>query len=237
MTASPKASILVVDDNPDNRDLLVRNIQRLKHSAVTAANGEEALHLLKTRPVDLVLLDIMMPGMSGFDVLEHMKRDPQLQFLPVVVVSALNEIASVGRCLELGADDYLVKPINSQLLKARIINCLDKKRHRDSEQAHHEELARSKAKLESLYAQLEKSRDDLVSILNQLEIGTVLIDAEGHIDFISEVASTIFNQPAETARGQAWEKVFGLSKAGETTLHTLLTRPLHERVKTQIHID
>lgn len=237
MTTSPKASILVVDDNPDNRDLLVRHIERQKHSAVTAKNGEEALQLLKAQPFDLVLLDIMMPGMSGFDVLEHMKRDTQLQTLPVVVVSALNELESVGRCIELGADDYLVKPINAKLLKARITNCVDKKRLRDLEQAHHEELARSKTQLEDLYAQLEKGRDDLASILNQLEIGTILIDAKGHIDFISKVASNIFNQPAEKVRGHKWEKVFDLPKAEESSLQTLLNTPAQDRSKIQIHID
>jgi len=237
MNTSPKASILVVDDNPDNRDLLVRHIERQKYSAVTAENGEEALQLLKAQPFDLVLLDIMMPGMSGFDVLEHMKHDPHLQTLPVVAVSALNELESVGKCIELGADDYLVKPINSKLLKARITNCIDKKRLRDLEQAHHEELARSKTQLEDLYARLEKSRDDLASILNQLEIGTILIDAKGNIDFISEVASSIFNQPAEDVRGQAWENVFALPKTEESTLQAMLERTVHERSKIQTHVD
>ena len=127
MTSSQKASILVVDDNPDNRDLLVRLIQRQQHSAVTAENGQEALELLNTQPFDLVLLDIMMPGISGFEVLERIKHNHQLQSVPVVVVSALNELDSVEKCIELGAEDYLVKPINSKLLKARITNCIDKK--------------------------------------------------------------------------------------------------------------
>ncbi len=237
MTTEPKASILIVDDNPDNRDLLVRHIQRQQHSAVTAENGEKALQLLNEQPFDLVLLDIMMPGMSGFEVLEHMKRDPQLETLPVVVVSALSEFDNVEKCLLLGADDYLVKPINAKLLKARITNCLDKKRHRDLEQAHHEELARSKTQLEDLYAQLEKSRDDLVSILNQLEIGTILIDAKGHIDFISDVAAKIFNQPMKDVRGQTWEKVFGLPEAEQSTLQAMLNRPSHERSKIPTHVD
>ena len=237
MNTEPKASILVVDDNPDNRDLLVRHIQRQKHAAVTAENGEEALRLLKGQPFDLVLLDIMMPGMSGFDVLEHMKRDPQLETLPVVVVSALSELDNVEKCLLLGADDYLVKPINAKLLKARITNCLDKKRHRDVEQAHHEELAQSKTQLEALYGQLERSRDDLASILNQLEIGTILLDAKGHIDFISEVAAHIVNQPPKDVCGQAWEKIFRLPEAEESTLQAMLNRPSHERSKIQIHVD
>ncbi|NKB80725.1 MAG: response regulator [Nitrospirales bacterium] len=133
MTSSQKASILVVDDNPDNRDLLVRHIQRQQHSAVTAENGQEALQLLNAQSFDLVLLDIMMPGMNGFEVLEHIKHNHQLQAIPVVVVSALNELDSVGKCIELGAEDYLVKPINSKLLKARITNCIDKKRQHDRE--------------------------------------------------------------------------------------------------------
>ena len=237
MTSTPKASILVVDDNPDNRDLLVRHIQSQKHVAVTADNGQDALQLLKTQPFDLVLLDIMMPGMNGFEVLEHIKREPHLQTLPVVVVSALNELESVGRCIELGAEDYLVKPINSKLLKSRITNCIDKKWHRDLEQAHHEELARSKTQLEHVYAQVEKMRDDLASILNQLEIGTILINDKGNIDFISEVASNIFNQSREDAHGQAWEKVLALPKAQETVLKTMMKAPPHERSKVPMQFD
>jgi PAS domain S-box-containing protein len=237
MTISPKASILVVDDNPDNRDLLVRNIERQRHSALTAENGEEALQLLNTQPFDLVLLDIMMPGLSGFEVLEQIKSNPQLQTLPVVVVSALNELDNIEKCLVLGADDYLVKPINAKLLKARITNCLDKKRHHDVKQAHHEELARSKTQLEDLYTRLEKSRDDLASILNQLEIGTILVNAKGHIDFISEVAAKMFTQPAEKVKGQTWEKIFGLPKTEESTLRAMLHQPISERSKIHTHID
>ncbi len=237
MTSSPKASVLVVDDNPDNRDLLVRHIQRQKHSAVTAENGEQALHLIQAQPFDLVLLDIMMPGISGFEVLEHMKADPQLQTLPVVIVSALNELDSVEKCIELGADDYLVKPINAKLLKARISNCIDKKRLHDLEQAHQEDLARSKAQLEHLYARLEKSRDDLASILNQLEIGTILLNVQGHIDFISENAAHIFNQSPEDLCGQTWGQVFSLPKAEETIFYNMLKCPPDERAKILIHID
>ncbi len=178
-----------------------------------------------------------MPGMNGFEVLEHIKREPHLQTLPVVVVSALNELESVGRCIELGAEDYLVKPINSKLLKSRITNCIDKKRHRDLEQAHHEELARSKTQLEHVYAQVEKMRDDLASILNQLEIGTILINDKGNIDFISEVASNIFNQSREDAHGQAWEKVLALPKAQETVLKTMMKAPPHERSKVSMQFD
>ena len=231
------ACILVVDDNPDNRDLLVRQVQRQQHTAIPTQNGEEALQVLKSQPIDLVLLDIMMPGMSGFEVLDSMKANPDLWTLPVVVVSALNELDSVGKCLELGADDYLVKPINTKLLKARITNCLDKKRHRDLEQAHHEEVAKSKTQLEVLYAQLEKSRDALVSILNQLEIGTVLINTKGKIDFMSNVAATMFNLSADDACGQAWETVFGLQKSDETSLQAMLTQPEKARSKISVHLD
>lgn len=230
MTPSSQASILVIDDNPDNRDLLVRHIQRQKHSAVTSESGEEGLRLLKSQPFDLVLLDIMMPGMSGIEVLEYMKTDPQLQTLPVVMVSALSEIDTVGKCIEIGADDYLVKPINAKLLKARITNCIDKKRLRDVEQVHQEELAR-------LNAQLENSRDNLSSILNHLEIGTVLINSTGTIDFISDVTSNMFNQPANGGCGQTWESVFMLPPAEESTLQTMLKRPEGDRSKIHMHVD
>jgi DNA-binding response OmpR family regulator len=112
--------VLVVDDNEMNRDMLGRRLQRQNCEVVMAENGTVALEMVGTRPFDLVLLDIMMPGVSGYDVLERMKADPALKHIPVIMISAVDDIDSVVRCIELGAEDYLFKPFNPVLLKARV---------------------------------------------------------------------------------------------------------------------
>ncbi len=124
--------ILVVDDNEDNRYTLVRRLAKEGYTdVVTASNGREALDKLESREFDLVLLDIMMPEMDGYTVLEHLRVSGDLARLPVIVISALDEFDSVVRCIEMGAEDYLPKPFNATLLRARIAAVLEKKRLRD----------------------------------------------------------------------------------------------------------
>ena len=128
------ARLLVADDNKVNRLLLARSVELHGHRVATAENGRVALELLRREPFDLMLLDIEMPEMDGFQVMEQLAADPQLRDLPVIVTSSLEGIAHVVRCIELGADDYLHKPVNQVLLKARIDSSLEKKRLRDQQQ-------------------------------------------------------------------------------------------------------
>ncbi len=125
------ARLLVTDDNKVNRLLLTRSLELQGHGVATAENGRVALEMLRREAFDLMLLDIEMPEMDGFQVLEAMIRDPQLRDIPVIVTSSLEGMDSVVRCIELGAVDYLSKPVNPVLLKARINASLDKKRLRD----------------------------------------------------------------------------------------------------------
>lgn len=141
----PNAIVLVVDDVAENRDLLMRRLRRLGISRLDeAANGNEALAAIAKTPYDLVLLDIMMPELDGFGVLEALKAQGRLDELPVVVVSALNEIEPVVRCIELGADDFIFKPFNPILLRARVLATLEKKALRDRTR---DELRRKQAEL------------------------------------------------------------------------------------------
>ncbi len=133
--------VLVVDDIDYNRDVLVRHVERLGYAAIAANNGRQALELMRSQEFDLVLLDIIMPEMDGYQVLEHLRADPTLSHIPVLIISAVDELHSAVRCIELGAEDYLTKPFNSVLLKARIQASLEKKRLRDLEQALLEELS------------------------------------------------------------------------------------------------
>lgn len=132
--------LLIVDDQELNRDLLSRRLQRQGHKVDVAVNGREALTMLKSKKYDLMLLDIMMPEMNGYEVLEYLKADGSLRHIPVIMITAVDEIESVVRCIELGAEDYLSKPFNPVLLKARINASLEKKWLRDQQQAYTQQL-------------------------------------------------------------------------------------------------
>jgi adenylate cyclase len=127
------ARLLVADDNKVNRLLLTRNLELQGHRVASAPNGQVALDMLRAEPFDLLLLDMEMPELDGFQVLEQMVGDPRLRDIPVIVTSSLEGVAHVARCIELGADDYLPKPVNAVLLKARINSSLEKKRLRDQQ--------------------------------------------------------------------------------------------------------
>ncbi|HJR02605.1 MAG TPA: response regulator [Methylomirabilota bacterium] len=134
MTSPPSAqtgSLLVVDDNRVNRLLLGRALEQLGHTVAFAENGRQALEALGQRSVDLVLLDIEMPEMDGYQTLAALAADPRLRDVPVVMMSSVEEVDSVARCIEMGAEDYLFKPVNPVLLKARVAASLEKKRLRD----------------------------------------------------------------------------------------------------------
>jgi class 3 adenylate cyclase len=127
-----EAALLVVDDNEDNRYTLARRLKREGYTNVTTANdGRQALELLRSKKFDLLLLDIMMPEMNGYQLLEHLKADSELRHLPVIMISAVGEVDSVVRCIELGAEDYLPKPFDATLLRARVGASLEKKILRD----------------------------------------------------------------------------------------------------------
>ena len=130
---SGQARLLVVDDNKVNRLLLAHSLELQGHSVALAENGRVALEMLRREGFDLLLLDIEMPEMDGFQVLEQLVSDRQLRDLPVIVTSSLEGIANVVRCIELGAEDYLTKPVNPVLLKARIEASLEKKSLRDQQ--------------------------------------------------------------------------------------------------------
>ena len=118
--ARPSSSILIVDDNTSNRDVLARRLTREGHKVVTAANGAAALDLVGRLDFDIILLDLIMPGMSGFEILRRLKAAERTSHIPVIVISALDELDSVVRCIEAGAEDYLTKPFNPILLRARV---------------------------------------------------------------------------------------------------------------------
>ncbi|MGB8648795.1 MAG: adenylate/guanylate cyclase domain-containing protein, partial [Anaerolineae bacterium] len=124
-------SILIVDDSPINRDLLAHRLIRQGHTITVAENGHQALELVRRENFDLILLDVLMPEMNGYEVLQALKADGNWRDIPVIMISALDEMDSAVRCIEMGAEDYLSKPFNPVLLQARIGSSLEKKRLRD----------------------------------------------------------------------------------------------------------
>ena len=135
-TEAEPAVILAVDDNDLNLDLLSRRLEREGHVVLQAANGNLALEQLRGACVDLVLLDVMMPVLDGYQTLAAIKADAALQHIPVIMITAVNEVDSAAVCIERGAEDYICKPFNPVLLRARVNACLERKRLRDSERSH-----------------------------------------------------------------------------------------------------
>jgi adenylate cyclase len=147
---SDTGKILVVDDNESNRNMLSRRLERQGHRVKLAENGKRALEMLREEDFDLVLLDVMMPEMDGYQVLEHLHADDKLRGLPVIMISALDQLDTVVKSIELGAEDYLPKPFNPVVLRARIGACLEKKRLRDRERAYIKKLRSEQERSEQL---------------------------------------------------------------------------------------
>lgn len=184
--------ILVVDDNAANRDVLARRLVREGHQIVTAANGASALELVSGQEFDLVVLDLIMPEMSGFELLRRLKAAQHTSDVPVIVISALDELDSVVRCIEAGAEDYLTKPFNPVLLRARIGASLEKKWLRDREKKFIENLDQERQRSESLLLNILPQ-----SIVNRLRDGeTIIADriTEATILFCDLVGFTALSQ-------------------------------------------
>jgi two-component system cell cycle response regulator len=158
MERTPK--ILIVDDEPFNVDYLEQELEDLAYATVSASNGQAALDQVAAEAPDMVLLDIMMPVMDGFEVLSRLKADRTWRDIPVVIISALSDMDSVVKGIEMGAEDYLPKPFDPVLLCARINACLEKKRLRDQEV----EYLRQVERLTDAAAAVEENRFDAGSL-------------------------------------------------------------------------
>jgi adenylate cyclase len=184
-SARSAGTILIADDNRVNRLLLARGLEHEGHTVVFAEHGAEALELLRAGHFDLMLLDVLMPELDGYGVLAELKDDPHLRDIPVIVTSSLDELDSVVRCLEMGAEDYLAKPVNPVLLTARINSSLEKKRLRDQQR-----------ELISKFATKEVAEDLLTS---GFSLGGSAVDASAMFcDIRSFTTIAEAQEPAET---------------------------------------
>ena len=163
------ASILVVDDSAMMRRVLIQSLEKIGFTTIIpAASGEEALEVLSRSRVDLVVLDIEMPGMNGLAVLWMMKRDPLLKETPVIVISGSDELETAATCIEAGAEDYLHKPYNPTILRARVESSLEKKRLRDLDRLRVFEIQREKELLEKTQKRLSKELDDAAKYVRSI---------------------------------------------------------------------
>ena len=160
-TVAAPGRILVVDDDALNRDVLAERLTRQGHLVTTAIDGEEALAKARQADCDLILLDVMMPRLDGYGVLRALKADDRLCFIPVIMVSALDELSSVVRCIANGAQDYLPKPCNATLLKARVGACLREKARHDQEVKLYRDLLQSQQRLER---ELDRAQQSIATL-------------------------------------------------------------------------
>jgi class 3 adenylate cyclase len=219
---SLSSRILVVDDTEANRELLSRRLSRDGHAVSTANNGHSALELLSKTEIDLVLLDLMMPDINGFDVLRRLKDDPAFRHIPVIMISALDEIDSIVRCIEAGAEDYIPKPFDPVLLGARIDASLERKRLRDREHAFTVELQAEKSKSDALLLNIlpasvvERMRQGEVGIADRFPEATILFsDLVGFTNLASrsspgqiiEILNNLFSSFDALAKRLRLEKI------------------------------
>ncbi len=194
---STAGGVLVVDDDADNRELLRRMLERQGYTVTAAASGPECLDFLMKRRFDLVLLDVMMPEMSGFDVLSQIRKSSALRTVPVIVISALDESSAAIRCIQMGAEDYLPKPFDPVLLRARIGATLEKKRLRDQE-------ARYARDLENALGELHGTKDKLVVQEKLASLGALTAgiahELKNPLNFITNFASLSRENAADLQR-------------------------------------
>ena len=199
-------NILVVDDIESNRDLLARRLGADGHQVTEAEGGKKALQLLEIEDFDLVLLDLMMPDMNGFEVLARMKADDRLHRIPVIMISALDEIDSVVRCIEAGAEDYLPKPFDPVLLKARISAGLEKKHWHDRERLYLDRLESEKEKYERLLLNILPRQ--IVGRLNDGE--TMIADRFDEVSILFADLVGFTKLSSRTSPGKVLEYLNGL---------------------------
>lgn len=192
--SEPEGKILVVDDYEDNRFTLVRRLKRSGFMDVeVATNGREAIEKLENGSFDLLLLDIMMPEMDGYEVLARVKKDMRLRNIPVVMISAADQIDSIVKCIELGAEDFLSKPFNSTLLRARVSASLEKKRLRDQEEAYRGQVTAEKKRADMLlnaiippFAVQELKQNGSVKPRRHEDVGILFCDIVGFTSYCDQ---------------------------------------------------
>jgi class 3 adenylate cyclase len=246
------ASILIADDSTDIRQLLAFLLRGLGHTITEAHDGRHALELIKQQPFDLILLDVMMPRLSGIEVLAQIKNDPALRYIPVIVISAAGELGNTVKCIELGAEDFLPKPFDQLILFARINASLERKRLRDNEQAYLRALEQERATSERLLLNVlpqaiaDRLRTDRQLIVDRFPVVTVLF--ADIVDFTTlslnvtpieliEWLNDIFSTFDEMARLYGLEKIKTIGDAYMAAAGLFPPRADHAEAAAQMALD
>jgi two-component system sensor histidine kinase/response regulator len=231
-----KARVLIIDDLKVNCIMLASYVKKLNHEAHSVESGLAALELLKTEKFDLVLLDYEMPEIRGDEVLQRLKADPELRELPVIMISALDELEKVAKCIELGAEDYLPKPFNPVLLRARLNASLEKKRLRDRQA----ELQRKEIEALEKLSHLKDQFVNTVSHDLRNPIGAILGYADLLEDTLDESSTQARSYLAKMRKGgqqmlQLVNNLLDLAKiemGGDMTLEKVnLAQFLHQHLE------
>ncbi len=247
-----KGAVLVVDDNALNRTLLATSLEEEGYCVETAVDGRLALDRLKRNPFDVVLLDLLMPEMDGYEVLELMKADSNLRHIPVIIITALDEMESIVRCIEMGATDYLTKPFDPAILRARINASLANKRLHDLEQAHLEEIQAERERADRLLLnilpapiadQLKLGKKQIVESFP--EVTVMFVDV---VDFtrwaanrkpseVLEVLNTVFSTFDGLAENQGLEKFKTIGDAYMVGSGLPIPRPDHAEAMAELALE
>ncbi len=198
-------TILIVDDSITNRKFLARQVAAQNYQVATAANGKQAIQMIETGSYDLILLDIIMPEMDGYEVLKWI-RDSPWQHIPTIMISALDQIDSVVKCIEMGAADYLAKPFNTTLLKARLGACLEQKRLRDQESLYIRQLAQANQKISKFNNCLQAENTRLSTELEITQrLQTMLLPKEKELNQIEALSIAGFTESAAEIGGDYYD--------------------------------
>lgn len=211
--------VLIVDDNELNREILARRLERFGYTFGMAQDGAEALEKMREQDgnaYDLVLLDIMMPVMTGYEVLEAAKSEAALKQIPIVVISAVNELESVVRCIELGAEDYLFKPFNTVLLRARLAACIERKRMRAAVSAVEQPIELTRKTI----AELQEHLSDLLTISD----GSLSDEQVRLLEVIGRCIRVLVTQAQLTAKSVALPDEYHNTSSDDPSGSDLLTK-------------
>ncbi|NQU66078.1 MAG: response regulator [SAR324 cluster bacterium] len=221
--SNPGSRILIVDDNKNNRQILSLVIKKKGYQVSVAANGKEALESVAAQPPDLILLDIIMPEMDGFETCRRLKKMEGTAQIPIIFATSLARSENIEKAFEVGGSDYITKPFIREEVYSRI--------------KLHISLNKANAKVLDTMADLEKSRNDLLAVLDQLRVGTIIIDADGYIGFVSQACEKIEGLKREQALNNHWKDILPLSDDSKEQLQQIINQPPDERRRATLILE
>ena len=218
-------TILIIDDETKHLSLLCDLLTEAGYKVLSTSDSHKAINRVKKGHPQLILLDILMPNLDGFELCQQLKSDPETQDIPIIFITGLTETQEQVKGFELGAVDYITKPIQCEELLARVASHIQIRQLQ-------QQLQERNHQLEEQAAELVKNQKDLLSILNQLEVGTLITNADGRIIFISE--SCVLNLNQNKALSQKWEDVLPFDTNEKEQLQKMMMKPVVKRTPVSL---